>query len=54
MLSEACATGKPVRMFDLAADAEPPSGETAAQRLGRLLARCILGRLQALLYRELF
>jgi mitochondrial fission protein ELM1 len=54
MLAEACATGRPVHMFDLLQDDPPPPGETLPVRLRRLWGRCNLGRLQAFLYRAVF
>jgi mitochondrial fission protein ELM1 len=54
MLAEACATGKPVHMFDLLQDDPPPPGETLAGKLRRLWGRSNLGRLQAFLYRAVF
>ena len=57
MLAEACATRKPVYIFDLtrddsAADAPPPV-RTQGQRLAARLRRCNWDRLRALLYRQI-
>jgi mitochondrial fission protein ELM1 len=54
MLAEACATGKPVHMFDLLQDDPPPSDEPWPTRLKRWWRRCNFGRLKAFLYREIF
>jgi len=56
MLAEACATRKPVYMFDLGRDASlrPGLGESWRQRLRRYAARCNLQRLKALLYERVF
>jgi uncharacterized protein len=57
MLAEACATRKPVYMFDLGRDdsaafARPP--EPWQRRLRRVWSRCNLQRLKALLYARVF
>jgi mitochondrial fission protein ELM1 len=54
MLAEACATRKPVHMFDLLTDDPAPRGQTLSARLRCLGGRCNLGRLQAFLYRKVF
>ena len=56
MLAEACATGRPVYIFDLDRDAERAavSGEAWRARLRRLASRCNLQRLKARLYRDVF
>jgi len=57
MLAEACATRKPVHMFDLArdgpADGAPPLARPERARLARAWQRCNQERLKALLYRQL-
>src|SRR5262249_28993903 len=56
MLAEACATRKPVYMFDLARDDSvadaPPPARTRGQRLAARWRRCNWDRLRALLYRQ--
>ncbi len=55
MLAEACATLKPVYMFDLDRDGDPaggPSPEPWRARLRRAWSRCNRERLKALLYRR--
>ncbi|HEX3209036.1 MAG TPA: ELM1/GtrOC1 family putative glycosyltransferase, partial [Geminicoccaceae bacterium] len=54
MLAEACATRKPVYMFDLERDQEPGPAESWHARLRRHARRCNLQRLKAWLYREVF
>jgi mitochondrial fission protein ELM1 len=54
MLAEACATRKPVYMFDLERDQEPGPAESLGQRLRRHAMRCNGQRLKAWLYREIF
>ncbi|HEX3209475.1 MAG TPA: mitochondrial fission ELM1 family protein, partial [Geminicoccaceae bacterium] len=54
MLAEACATRKPVYMFDLERDQEPGPAESWQARLRRHARRCNLQRLKAWLYREVF
>jgi mitochondrial fission protein ELM1 len=56
MLAEACATRKPVYMFDLDQDIDPASrqAESRRQRLLRYARRCNLQRLKAWLYRDVF
>ncbi len=56
MLAEACATRRPVYIFDLDRDIDPEtaSGEPWRTRLRRSAARCNLQRLRAWLYREVF
>jgi mitochondrial fission protein ELM1 len=56
MLAEACATGKPVYMFDLDPDSdpEPEPGEPWQDRLRRHVSRWNLQRLKARLYRDVF
>jgi mitochondrial fission protein ELM1 len=54
MLAEACATRKPVYMFDLERDQEPGPAESWHARLRRHAMRCNLQRLKAWLYREVF
>lgn len=54
MLTEACATGKPVYMFDLGPKAEAPLASLSWRDvLQRLRERCRLDRLKAFLYRNL-
>lgn len=54
MLTEACATGKPVYMFDLGPNAEEPLASLSLRDvLRRLRERCRLDRLKAFLYRNL-
>jgi hypothetical protein len=52
MLAEACATRKPVYMFDLDPDAGPASARPAGLR--RIRSACSLQRLKARLYRDVF
>jgi uncharacterized protein len=55
MLAEACATRKPVYMFDLDQDADRTSAPEAwRRRLRRAWSRCNLERLKARLYRDVF
>ncbi len=57
MLAEACATGKPVYMFDLDRDDDPALArppESWRGRLRRAWSRCNLQRLKARLYRDVF
>ena len=57
MLAEACATRKPVYMFDLDRDDDPALGrapESWRRRLRRAWSRCNLQRLKALLYGRVF
>jgi mitochondrial fission protein ELM1 len=56
MLAEACATRKPVYMFDLDRDLAPAMtvGEPWPRRLRRHVLRCNLQRLKARLYRDVF
>jgi mitochondrial fission protein ELM1 len=52
MLAEACATGRPVHMFDMGRDEPPVPGEPPARRLHRAWRRCNADRLRAFLYRH--
>ena len=56
MLAEACATRKPVYMFDLDRDLDPAPGQMEPWRswLRRHALRCNLQRLKAWLYRDVF
>ena len=57
MLAEACATRKPVYMFDLDRDEDPALGrapEPWRRRLRRAWSRCNFQRLKALLYGRVF
>ncbi len=51
MLAEACATCKPVHIFDLGRDGPAPEDWTG--KLAQWWARCNLDRMKALLYRRI-
>jgi mitochondrial fission protein ELM1 len=54
MLAEACATRKPVYIFDLERDAAVSQADPRLARLRRYARRCNRQRLKAWLYREVF
>ncbi len=55
MMAEACATRKPVYLFDLDQDADPaPAPQAWRRRLWRVWSRCNVERLKARLYRDVF